>query len=59
MASRIERDSGRAARKLVAWVIAAAIIAWAAREPHQAAAVVHSISTAIANATARYDQRSH
>lgn len=59
MARRSERESSGIGRKLATWVIVILITVWAAREPHQAAAAVHSIATAIANAASHYGKHTH
>lgn len=60
MASRRnERESSGFGRKLTAWVIVILITVWASRDPHQAAAVVHAIATAIGNAASHYGKHSH
>jgi hypothetical protein len=59
MASRRrESESSGFGRKLTAWVIVILITVWASREPHQAAAMVHTIATAIANA-ANHGKHAH
>jgi hypothetical protein len=51
MASRRDdREGSGFGRKLTVWVVVILITVWASREPHQAAAMVHTIATAIANA---------
>jgi hypothetical protein len=51
MASRRNDHEGNGfGRKLTVWVVVILVTVWASREPHQAAAVVHTIATAIANA---------
>jgi hypothetical protein len=59
MASRRnDRETSDFGRKLTGWVIVILITVWAAREPHQAAAAVHSIATAIASAASHYGKHS-
>lgn len=60
MASRrYDHETGGFGRKLTGWAIVILITIWAAREPHQAAAVVHSIAAATASAASHYGNRSH
>ena len=59
MASRrYERESSGFGSKLTVWVVVILITVWASRDPHQAAAVVHTIATAIASA-ADHGKSSH
>lgn len=55
---RDERESSGFGSKLTVWVIVILITVWASRDPHQAAAVVHAIATAIASA-ANHSKSSH
>jgi hypothetical protein len=55
---RYERESSGFGSKLTVWVVVILITVWASRYPHQAAAVVHTIATAIANA-ADHGKSSH
>jgi hypothetical protein len=48
----VRETGGDAGRKLLAYAVVIAIVIWAARNPHQAAAVLHAIGTAIATHTA-------
>lgn len=55
MASRrYEREGSGFAQKFVTWVIAALIIVWASRNPHQAAAIVHYIAATAAQLASHY-----
>jgi hypothetical protein len=59
MASRRDdREGSGFGRKLTVWVVVILITVWASREPHQAAAMVHTIATAIANA-ANHGKHAH
>jgi hypothetical protein len=58
VASRSDRGGSGLARKLTTWVVIALIIVWAARNPHQAADVVHSIASAAASLASHYDKHS-
>jgi hypothetical protein len=59
MASRrTERETGGFARKFATWIAFALVIVWAARNPHQAATVVHYIATAIASLASHYGKHS-
>jgi hypothetical protein len=54
MASRrSDRDTGSTiGRKLLAYAVVIVLIIWAARNPHQAETVLHTIGTALASWTA-------
>jgi len=56
---RDERESSGFGRNFTALVIVILITVWASRDPHQAAAVVHAIAAAVANAASHYGKHSH
>ena len=60
MASRRRKDDEGSSftRKFVTWVIIALIIVWAARNPHQAAEVIHYIASGIADLASHYGKHS-
>jgi hypothetical protein len=59
MASRRnDREGSGIARKLITWIIIALIIVWASRNPHQAATVIRSIASGIANLASHYGKHS-
>jgi hypothetical protein len=59
MASRrSDREGSDFARKLATWAAIALIVIWAARNPHQAATIVHYIASAIASLASRYGKHS-
>lgn len=51
---RYEPEGSSFTGKFVTWAIIALIIVLAARNPHQAAAVVHYVASAIATLTSHY-----
>jgi hypothetical protein len=60
MASRRnDREGSGFAHKVVTWAIIALLIVWAARNPAQAAAVVHYIASAIATLASHYGKHGH
>jgi len=59
MARRNDRESSGLGAKLTTWAAVILITIWSARNPHQAAAAVHTVATAIATAASHYGKHAH